>query len=136
MSDKKIKISENTCSLRDVLDIIGGKWSMPIIYILSKGKMRFKELERSVEGINTRMLVKELKNMEANGIVTREVFATVPPTVEYTLTVKGEKLLPSIVSLHKWGQEFTVVPQLQEKSKGYWSRFRFELNLIPMVMNF
>lgn len=116
MSDKKIKISENTCSLRDVLDIIGGKWSMPIIYILSKGKMRFKELERSVEGINTRMLVKELKNMEANGIVTREVFATVPPTVEYTLTVKGEKLLPSIVSLHKWGQEFTVMQQLQEKS--------------------
>jgi DNA-binding HxlR family transcriptional regulator len=54
------------------------------------------------------MLVKELKNMEANGIVIREVFATVPPTVEYTLTSKGEKLLPSIVSLHNWGQEFTV----------------------------
>ncbi len=108
MKGEKIKISEKTCSLRDVLDIIGGKWSMPIIYVLSKGKMRFKELERSVEGINTRMLVKELKNMEANGIITREVFATVPPTVEYTLTVKGEKLLPSIVSLHKWGQEFTA----------------------------
>jgi DNA-binding HxlR family transcriptional regulator len=52
------------------------------------------------------MLVKELKNMEANGILTREVFATVPPTVEYTLTTKGEKLLPSIVSLHKWGLEY------------------------------
>ena len=108
MENKKIKISEKTCSLREVLDIIGGKWAMPIIYILSKGKMRFKELERTVEGINTRMLVKELKNMEANGIVTREVFATVPPTVEYTLTSKGEKLLPSIVSLHNWGQEYTV----------------------------
>jgi DNA-binding HxlR family transcriptional regulator len=108
MKNKKIIISEKTCSLREVLDIIGGKWAMPIIYILSKGKMRFKELERTVEGINTRMLVKELKNMEANGIVTREVFATVPPTVEYTLTSKGEKLLPSIVSLHNWGQEFTV----------------------------
>jgi DNA-binding HxlR family transcriptional regulator len=108
MKNKKIKISEKTCSLREVLDIIGGKWAMPIIYILSKGKMRFKELERTVEGINTRMLVKELKNMEANGIITREVFATVPPTVEYTLTIKGEKLLPSIVSLHTWGQEFTV----------------------------
>lgn len=108
MKEEKRKISEKTCSLREVLDIIGGKWSMPIIYILSKGKMRFKELERSVEGINTRMLVKELRNMEANGIVTREVFATVPPTVEYTLTVKGEKLLPSIVSLHKWGQEFST----------------------------
>jgi DNA-binding HxlR family transcriptional regulator len=108
MSKNKISISEKTCTLKEVLDIIGGKWAMPIIYILSKGKMRFKELERSVEGINTRMLVKELKNMEANGIITREVFATVPPTVEYTLTNKGEKLLPSIVSLHHWGQEFTV----------------------------
>ncbi len=108
MNNKKTKVSEKSCSLREVLDIIGGKWSMPIIYMLSKGKMRFKELERSVEGINTRMLVKELKNMEANGILTREVFATVPPTVEYTLTEKGEKLLPSIVSLHQWGQEFTL----------------------------
>ena len=108
MENKKIKISEKSCSLKEVLEIIGGKWAMPIIYILSKGKMRFKEIERTVEGINTRMLVKELKNMEVNGIVTREVFATVPPTVEYTLTLKGEKLLPSIVSLHSWGQEFAV----------------------------
>lgn len=108
MKDDKTKIYEKSCSLKDVLDIIGGKWSMPIIYHLSKGKMRFKELERSVEGINTRMLVKELKNMEANGIITRTVFATVPPTVEYALTVKGEKLLPSIVSLHKWGEEFAI----------------------------
>jgi len=106
MVNKKIKISEKTCSLKDVLDIIGGKWAMPIIYILSKGKLRFKEIERSVEGINTRMLVKELKNMEANGIITRKVYATVPPTVEYALTFKGEKLLPSITSLYKWGQEF------------------------------
>jgi DNA-binding HxlR family transcriptional regulator len=106
MEKNNVKISEKSCSLREVLDIIGGKWSMPIIYILSKGKMRFKEIERSVEGINTRMLVKELKNMEANGIVTREVFATVPPAVEYTLTEKGQKLLPSIVSLHQWGEEF------------------------------
>ena len=108
MTENKMNVSEKTCTLKEVLDIIGGKWAMPMIYILSKGKMRFKELERSVEGINTRMLVKELKNMEANGIITREVFATVPPTVEYTLTNKGEKLLPSIVSLHNWGQEFTV----------------------------
>ncbi len=100
--------SKKACSLKDVLDIIGGKWAMPIIYNLSKGKMRFKEIERTIEGINTRMLVKELKNLEANGIVTREVFATVPPTVEYALTTKGEKLLPSIRSLHQWGQEYAV----------------------------
>ena len=108
MTENKINVSEKTCTLKEVLDIIGGKWAMPMIYILSKGKMRFKELERSVEGINTRMLVKELKNMEANGIIIREVFATVPPTVEYTLTNKGERLLPSIISLHDWGQEFSI----------------------------
>lgn len=107
MTEEKNNNFQKQCSLKEVLDIIGGKWAMPIIYILSKGKMRFKELERSIEGINTRMLVKELKNMEANGIIKREVFATVPPTVEYTLTLKGEKLLPSIASLHAWGQEFT-----------------------------
>lgn len=108
MPEEKNNNCQKQCSLKEVLDIIGGKWAMPIIYILSKGKMRFKELERSIEGINTRMLVKELKNMEANGIIKREVFATVPPTVEYTLTLKGEKLLPSIASLHAWGQEFGV----------------------------
>ena len=107
MEENKITHSEKNCSLREVLDIIGGTWAMPIIYILSKGKMRFKELERNIEGINTRMLVKELKNMELNGIITREIFATVPPTVEYTLTLKGEKLMPSILSLYAWGQEFT-----------------------------
>jgi len=106
MAKNKIKKSETNCSFKDVLDIIGGKWAMPIIYHLSQGKMRFKEMERTIEGINTRMLVKELKNMEANGIITRSVFATVPPTVEYELTKKGEKLLPSIHSLYQWGKEF------------------------------
>ena len=108
MEKKKLKINEQSCSLKEVLEIIGGKWAMPIIYILSKGKLRFKEIEKSIEGINTRMLVKELKNMQANGIITREVFATVPPTVEYTLTKKGHKLIPSITSLHNWGKEFAV----------------------------
>ena len=108
MPNKKSKEVVHKCSLKDVLDVIGGKWSMPIIYNLSKGKMRFKEIERTIEGINTRMLVKELKNLEANGIITREVFATVPPTVEYALTTKGERLLPSIKSLHQWGLEYAV----------------------------
>ena len=108
MPEEKNNNCQKQCSLKEVLDVIGGKWAMPIIYNLSKGKLRFKEIERNVEGINTRMLVKELKNMEANGIIKREVFATVPPTVEYTLTLKGEKLLPSIISLHTWGQEFAM----------------------------
>lgn len=88
------------------MNVIGGKWAMSIIYALFSGKKRFSELQREIPNINTRMLVKELKNMEANAIVVREVFATVPPTVEYTLTPKGEKLEPTINELYKWGREF------------------------------
>ncbi len=106
MSDKKIKKLEEPCSLIEILNIIGGKWSMSIIYVLFSGKKRFSEIERSIPNINTRMLVKELKNMVENEIVTREVFATVPPTVEYSLTPKGKKLEPIINELHKWGLEF------------------------------
>jgi len=104
-AEKSIK-NEDRCALQEILDVIGGKWSMSIIYALFTGKKRFSELERMVPGINTRMLVKELKNMEANGIVIRKVFATVPPTVEYTLTTKGERLKPSIDELYKWGLEY------------------------------
>ncbi|MDI9876218.1 winged helix-turn-helix transcriptional regulator [Flectobacillus rivi] len=106
MSKKKIQQPEEKCTLQEILNVIGGKWSMSIIYALFSGTKRFSELERIVLNINTRMLVKELKNMEANGIVVRKVYATVPPTVEYTLTTKGEKLEPIINELYKWGVEY------------------------------
>ncbi len=76
-----LTINDLNCPIRDVLEILGGKWAFSIVYALLDGKKRFKELERSIEGINTRMLVKELKSMEANKIITREAYATVPPTV-------------------------------------------------------
>lgn len=100
------KINEINCPVRDVLDILGGKWAFSIVYALLNGKKRFMELERSIEGINTRMLVKELKSMEVNKIVVREAFATVPPTVEYSLTEKGKKLEPILAELYKWGLEY------------------------------
>lgn len=106
MSNKKIEKIEHKCTLKEVLDVMGGKWAIPIIFTLLDGTKRFSELERTIPNINTRMLVKELKNMEANAIVKREVFATVPPTVEYSLTAKGQKLRPIIDELYKWGQEF------------------------------
>lgn len=108
MTNKKNKKTGDKCALQEILGVIGGKWSMSIIYALFTGKKRFSELERLVPNINTRMLVKELKNMECNGIVTRKVFATVPPTVEYTLTTKGQKLEPIINELYKWGVEYVV----------------------------
>jgi len=106
MKKEKIEKPENKCELQRILDIIGGKWSMSIIYSLISEKKRFKELERMIPGISTRMLVKELKNMEENNIVNRNAFATVPPTVEYSLTAKGKKLEPIINELYKWGLEY------------------------------
>ena len=91
--------------MRAILDIIGGKWSMPIIYTLFSGTKRFSDLEKSITGINTRMLSKELRNMEKNGILVREVFATVPPTVEYSLTERGLRLEPILTELHAWGRD-------------------------------
>jgi DNA-binding HxlR family transcriptional regulator len=108
VSKEKLKENEQKCFLKEVLDILGGKWAIPLIYTLLGGTKRFMELQRSLPDINTRMLVKELKNMEANGILVREVFATVPPTVEYTLTYKGRQLEPIITELYKWGQEFVL----------------------------
>lgn len=105
MEEKILTEPVHKCTIRGILDVIGGKWSMPIIYTLFSGTKRFSEVERSIPNINSRMLVKELKNMEANGIVVRKVFATVPPTVEYTLTPKGRKLEPILCALHRWGEE-------------------------------
>ncbi|HVM89959.1 MAG TPA: helix-turn-helix domain-containing protein [Puia sp.] len=80
---------------------------MPIVFVLMKeGTKRFQDLERSVKGINTRMLVKELKQLEENGIVVREVFAEVPPRVEYSLTSKGLALKSVLSEMRSWGNKF------------------------------
>lgn len=99
------KIEQHSCPVRTTLDMIGGKWSFAIIYALLGGTKRFKELERSIAGINTRMLVKELKSLEQWGIVNRQPYATVPPTVEYSLTPKGRKLQPVLTEIQHWAVE-------------------------------
>lgn len=104
--EKILKINDVNCPVRETLDILGGKWAFSIVYSLLKSKKRFKELERSIEGINTRMLVKELKSMEEKKIIIREAYATIPPTVEYSLTEKGRKLEPILNELYKWGMEY------------------------------
>lgn len=100
----KNKSELSGCPITGTMNLIGGKWTLPIIYVLMDGTKRFKDLERSVAGINTRMLVKELKQLEENGIVTRMVFAEVPPRVEYTLTEKGRSLKLVLEELKTWGK--------------------------------
>jgi DNA-binding HxlR family transcriptional regulator len=102
---KKNAVRLEKCTMATTMAVIGGKWAIPILYALFEGKKRFKELERSVTHINTRMLVKELKQLEKNGVVKREAYATVPPTVEYSLAASGVDLKPIILALYAWGKQ-------------------------------
>lgn len=95
--------------MQSALQVLGGKWTFIIIYTLLDGKKRFKELERAVIGINTRMLVKDLKSLEEYEIVKREAFATIPPTVEYSLTEKGRQLEPTMRALNNWTNDWFKV---------------------------
>lgn len=92
--------------MQSALQVLGGKWTFLIVYTLLDGKKRFKELERAVTGINTRMLVKDLKSLEENKIVIREAFATIPPTVEYSLTEKGRQLEATMLALNSWTNDW------------------------------
>lgn len=97
--------SEFVLALNDTLNVLRGKWKMPIIASLLYGKKRFKELEREIPHITPRMLSKELKELELNGILRRTVFDTIPVTVEYELTRSGKSLNDVLDPMIKWGLE-------------------------------
>jgi DNA-binding HxlR family transcriptional regulator len=93
-------------SVRDALDLLGGKWKLPIVVGLINGPLRFKQLQREVSGITAKMLSKELKELEVNGLVTRHVQADAAPVaVTYALAGYGQTLFPVIEALHHWGQQ-------------------------------
>lgn len=91
-------------SFRDALDIVGGKWKSPILLGLGyMGRSRFGELQRIHSGIPAKTLSKELKDLEANGLVERTVLDTMPVTVQYEITPYGRTLEKVLLDLHKWG---------------------------------
>ncbi|HEV8511664.1 MAG TPA: helix-turn-helix domain-containing protein [Cyclobacteriaceae bacterium] len=95
---------ERLLAIADAMDVVNGKWKIQLIGILLfKGKMRFGELLRTVNGIGTKMLSKELQNLEANQIITRTVLKTKPITVEYEITPYGKSLEKIIVNFTEWG---------------------------------
>ncbi len=96
---------EFACPVRYTLGLIGGKWKLPIVSLLSQGTRRFTEIERTLPGISARMLIKELKALEQHGLLTRTVFAAVPLRVEYCLTEAGRSLGPMLRVMHEWGDQ-------------------------------
>ncbi|MFF8025178.1 winged helix-turn-helix transcriptional regulator [Streptomyces sp. NPDC007896] len=96
------RAADQDCPIREVLDRVGDKWSTLIVIRLGQRTRRFNELHREIDGISQRMLTLTLRALERDGLVTRTVYPTVPPRVDYELTDIGRTLLTPITALHEW----------------------------------
>lgn len=92
------------CPVEATLELIGGKWKGIVLFYLLDGRLRFSELKRRIGCVTQRMLTKQLRELEASGLVNRIVYAEVPPRVEYELTKEGESLQPILNALKQWGE--------------------------------
>ena len=91
------------CPVEATLEIIGGKWKGIILFHLLDGTKRFSELQRAAGTVTQRMLTKQLRELENDGVVARKVYPVVPPKVEYSMTEKGRSLEPILVAMRDWG---------------------------------
>ncbi len=100
------KLEPKSGCIASAMEIIGNKWTALILRDLSLGPKRFGELEKSVGNINPRTLSQRLEDLERHAIVTKKSYAEVPPRTEYTLTKKGEDLLPVLRAMSAWGNKY------------------------------
>jgi DNA-binding HxlR family transcriptional regulator len=104
---------------REVLNRVGDKWSIYVVVYLCDGPLRFNALRRSIEGISQRMLTLTLRGLERDGLVTRTLFPTIPPRVDYELTDCGRTLLEPVLALSQWAE--------RHREEIQASRLRFDL---------
>ncbi len=102
---KPYNVLRKGCLSRDVLEIIGDKWTVLVLHVLQAGPLRYSAIGRAVGGITQKMLTATLRNLERDGIVSRTIFPVIPPKVEYALTPRGESLLTTLESLVGWAEE-------------------------------
>ena len=103
--DEKIK-ELPACPVETTLTLIGDKWKVLILRDLMPGTKRFGELKKSIGSVSQKVLTAQLRDMEVNGLVHREVYAEVPPRVEYSLTELGRSLKPILDSMRSWGEGY------------------------------
>ena len=96
------------CPVEVTVSIVGGSWKLTIIQKLLAGTRRFGELRREVGDVTDRVLTRQLRDLESDGLVHREVFAEVPLRVEYSLTPRGRTLQPLVEMMDQWGQQWTA----------------------------
>lgn len=105
-------IRDDICPTETALSVMGGKWKEMILFYLADGTKRYNELKRLIPDITQRMLTKQLRDLETDGIIHRKVYPVIPPKVEYSLTDTGNKLKPIISALRDWGEDY-----LKEKNE-------------------
>jgi DNA-binding HxlR family transcriptional regulator len=120
---------EYICSVELAINEIGGKWKSLILCALKDGKLRFSEINTKLPDITQRMLTKNLRELEKDGIINRKVYAEVPPRVEYCLTPKGESVLPILDSLCEWGKKYC------EPSEEFYGPVKNEKNNKDKTIN-
>lgn len=98
---------QSACPVMVTMTVIGGKWKPVIIWQLHETCLRFGELQRKVPGVTQKMLTQQLRELESDGIIHREVYPVIPPRVEYSLTERGHTLLPILEEMAKWGKIHT-----------------------------
>lgn len=97
---------DHECPVEITLDVIGGKWKGMVLYWLLNGTSRFNEINRAVPKATQRMLTLQLRELEADGVIQRKVYAEVPPRVEYSLTAFGLSLKPILLLMKDWGTQY------------------------------
>lgn len=103
---KSRKAQRTGCAVEVTLSVIGGVWKPIILFHLLNGKLRFNQLCRMVSSATPRMMTLQLRELEADGIISRTVYAEVPPKVEYELTAQGRSLEPILLTMRDWGEQF------------------------------
>lgn len=99
-------ITADTCPVQTTLELIGGKYKALILWHLSNGKLRFSELRNNINGATPKMLTQQLRELEAQQLIHREVYPVIPPKVEYSLTDLGRSLMPVLISMRDWGASY------------------------------
>ncbi len=113
------------CTVEVALEVIGGKWKAVILWHLTHKTLRFSQLRRRLPGVTQKMLTQQLRELERDGMVHREVYAEVPPRVEYSLTEPGRTLTPLLTLMCQWGKEHLsrrnpvgIGPQVEDEGDG------------------
>ena len=103
----------NNCPVESTIELIGGKYKALILWHLSNNTLRFSELRKAISGATAKMLTQQLRELEAQKLIHREVFPIIPPKVEYSLTELGKSLLPILVAMRDWGAEYLRAKNLE-----------------------